>query len=67
MNIIELRDNLNYLINAGYGKKSAGIAQVTRLDHDEVGGFDISDDLTTIFICTWDAMDALIAKHRELT
>lgn len=54
MNIIELRDRLNALINAEYGKKKAAIAQVTRLDYDMVYGFDITDDLTTVLICTWD-------------
>ena len=66
MNIIELRDNLNLLINAGYGNKKVGIAQVTCLDYDGIDGFDITDDSTTVLICAWDATARLIAKHRGL-
>ena len=65
MNIIELRNNLNKLINTGYGDLIAGIAQVTNLDYDEVSGFDISSDQTTLLFCTWDGTNDLIAKQGD--
>ena len=65
MNIIELRNKLNDLINIGYGDKRVGIAQVTDQDYDKVGGFDVSSDLTTLLICTWDRANDLIAEQKN--
>ena len=66
MNIIKLRDHLNSLIRAGHGNKIAGIAQITALAYNEVRGFDITDDLRTLLICTWDTVGDLGATWGDL-